>query len=396
MSVEAPSFTPTPSNESEQPLNYWDDTAKKFVFNEDTSHYTREAAAAQLAQSESSVADQPSQSPAEQTQTPVETVPSHDNEELSGWEKIQEHAQLRDLETQFAAPEAVEPQETTPSLSDSGEEKPVHPQAMPRVELTDSTPEVASEQAVDYDNFMDALKEMTPEKVTVTSEDSAPQEVIVQKPAASEFQSVARYDDEIHADRVARERGPSLKERMSKSLEKIQSTEHDGILLEKIREAREKLKKRKKIALKRTLSRILNKMKARYSAQETAGTADQEELSRMEQLYTMKEEMDTTPTEEVSEENDIYAQIQARIEERKAEKAEGQEVTKRREPGFLRRIGKAAARHAKSIAGSYNSVKNYVGGVYDYATSPIKNAHAAGVDNARASKESINALHVEA
>lgn len=307
MSIEAPS--PTPNN-NETPLDNQFGEQLEFDYNE----------------------AQP---------TPVDA-----DDELSSWEKLHQLQEINNLEAQFAAPDAIEPEV---------KEKSVHPNAIP--ELNPENPEYA--QALRESIIADIRKHIETvkaEKIPVSSPESTAKPIAVKQELGhnalknrENFLSSIEADDQKHADAMAREQQSSVKEKIKRGIEKVQSTEYDGIILEKAKEKLTTVKERFLAAKARTEDRIAHKRNIRERAQNIA---------------------------RIQRENE--AAVQERIQEkvvgqREKTEQEGREIARHRKPGLLRRVGRVVARYARNS-------KAYVQGI-----------HEAGKASVRAQNESIEA-----
>lgn len=318
----------------------------------------------------------------------------YDND-LSGWENIQKAREINDLEQNFNTPSSLPELPKLPEDLAAPVELPTPVSDSITIESTgtetsDDTKEEIEEQASEsdikraeqvvavvenlladkpvektpkiknYNQLVAAVKnKLASEKVPVTVVDEEPSPIIIQRPAKSEFASIADYDDRHDADKMARERGRSLvKEKAGRLVEFLNSDEYEGVIGEKISEAIS----RGKSALARRAKRMFAKfnLKARLAARKEGVEADYTDIEAPE-IHEEKSTMDQ-----------IYEQIEARkaaeIKNRHNKQSAAVEKVKAT-PALVARIGRAT--------------KNYARGVANHAVSPVVNAHRAGVENVR-------------
>jgi hypothetical protein len=259
----------------------------------------------------------------------AQPAPLDTDDELSSWEKLHQLQEINNLEAQFAAPETTEPGAEHEDVSA------LHEDILSR--------------------FRYHLENTKAEKIPVSSPESVAEPVVIKTQLGeTAFQATARHDDAEWDKKMAREQASSVKEKVKRGIEKVQSTEYDGIVLEKAKEKLTEVKERFLAAKTRTEERIAHKREIRERAQNIARIQRENEAATQEQIQ-----------EKVADQQEKTEQ-------------EGREIARHRKPGFFRRIGRAVARYARNS-------KAYVQGV-----------HEAGKANVRAQNESIHGIHVEA
>ncbi len=177
------------------------------------------------------------------------------------------------------------------------------------------------------------------EKIPIVSEESEPQRIKVSERIADRAIRI-----------VTNERAMNTIDRVENAVDKVRSTP------DKVREARERAARVKESAQKN----IEDRQKRRQRAREEA------------RLKVLASQVDKSSAREFEEETND----------------DREKISRLRTPAFLRRIG-------QSVRDRYRMTADYAKGATKAAKETAKTVHAAGVDNARARKETQNGLSVE-